>query len=118
MITASVPWGAISYGDDESRLSLTVGYAYKHHVTPSETFDREAGIIALGGDYRFDRNWKVAGEIAAMKSLGVVPIVASARYVTNSYAVDFGVAFVGIETEDGAAPSIPFAPVLSAMFVF
>jgi hypothetical protein len=121
-ITMSVPWGAISYGDDDSRISATFGYAFKHHNRPLATFDqefdREAGIIAIGGDYRFAHKWKFAGEIVSMQTLGVIPIVATMRYFTNTYALDFGFAFVGIETESGAAPGIPLAPVVSAVMVF
>jgi hypothetical protein len=117
-ITVRVPYAAISYGDDDSRVSATLGYAYKHHATLSEEFDREAGLLAIGGDYRFATHWKVAGEIATMKTLGVVPIIATLRYFSNSYAIDLGVGYVGITTDENAAPAIPLLPVLSGVFVF
>jgi hypothetical protein len=117
-ITVNVPYLAASYGDNDSRISATIGYAYKYHETPAELFNREAWIAALGGDYRFANHWKVAGEIAAMKSLGVIPIIGTVRYFTNNYAIDLGLAFVGITTEGGTAPAIPLAPVISGVFVW
>lgn len=117
-ITASAPWGAISYGDDDSRASLTLGYAMKQHTKPLIEFDENALLVAAGGDYRFADNWKVAGEVAYMQTLGVVPIVATARYFTDTYAIDAGVGFAGITVGDGKAPAFPILPVVSAVFVF
>ncbi|HVK39453.1 MAG TPA: hypothetical protein VNA88_13020 [Candidatus Kapabacteria bacterium] len=117
-ISVHAPWGAISYGDDDSRASLTLGYALKHHTKPLIEFDENALIVAAGGDYRFANHWKVAGEIAYMQTLGVVPIVATARYFTDTYAIDAGIGFAGITVGDGVAPAIPVLPVISAIFVF
>jgi hypothetical protein len=117
-ITVSAPWGAISYGDDDSRASLTLGYAFKHHTKPLIEFDENALIVAAGGDYRFANHWKVAGEVAYIQTLGVVPIVATARYFDDTYAIDAGVGFAGITVGDGRAPAIPLLPVISAVFVF
>lgn len=117
-ITLSAPYAAISFGDDNSRISATFGYAFKHHVIPTGEFDVDAAIVAIGGDRRIGNNWKVAGEVAYMETLGVLPIVGSFRYFTNSYALDLGVAFVGITLDDGAPPKIPLLPVISGVFVF
>jgi hypothetical protein len=117
-ITVQAPYGAVSYGDDDNRISLTFGYAMKHHVIPTGEFDVTAGLVALGGDRRLSNHWKVAGEVAYMETLGVIPIVGSARYFTNDYALDLGVAFVGITVDGGAAPKIPLLPVISGVFVF
>jgi hypothetical protein len=124
-IGISVPYAAVSYGDDDSRVSATLGYGFKHHrrydptkLFTVEEFDREVMIGALGGDYRLGEHWKIAGEIATMETLGVVPIIATGRYFTNSFAIDAGVAFLGITTGDGQAPKIPVVPVVSALFVF
>jgi hypothetical protein len=117
-ITVNAPWGAISYGDDDSRASLTFGYALKHHVKPLIEFDENAAIVAAGADYRFAHNWKVAAEVAYMQTLGVIPIVATARYFTDSYAIDAGLGFAGITVGDGDRPAVPVLPVISAVFVF
>ncbi len=116
-ITFSVPYGAISYGTDDSRISATFGYAFKHHATLDAEFDRNAGFVAIGGDYRFGHNWKVAGEIAAIETLDLIPVIATARYFTNSYAIDFGLGFVGL-TVNGAKAKVPLVPLISATFVF
>ncbi|MBC8145863.1 MAG: hypothetical protein H7X80_09765, partial [bacterium] len=36
------PFASISYGDDDSRASLTLGYAFKHHKTTETEFDENA----------------------------------------------------------------------------
>jgi hypothetical protein len=117
-ITVNAPYLALSYGDDDSRLSATVGYAFKHHSKPNLEFVQNAMITAFGGDYRIARHWKIAGEILSMESLGVVPIVATARYFTSNYALDFGIGYVGITTGDTEQPKIPLLPVVSGVFVF
>lgn len=116
-ISFNVPYGAISYGDDDSRISATFGYALKHHVTPDAEFDRDAAFVAVGADYRFAHNWKIVGEIGRVETLDALPLIATARYFGDHYAIDFGMAFFA-KTGNGAAPSIPVAPVLSAMFTF
>jgi hypothetical protein len=117
-ITLHAPWGAISYGDDDSRASLTLGYAFKHHVKPLIEFDENALIVAAGGDYRFANNWKVAIEAAYMETLGVLPLVATARYFSDTYAIDAGIGFAGLTIGDASPPSVPVLPVISAVFVF
>lgn len=108
-ITTMVPYGAISYGNDDRRVSATFGYALKHHKTLFEEFDREAGIISVGGDYRFSNRWKVALEIISMRTLGYIPVVATARYFGHTWAFDFGLGYLGI----GEGPALKVAPVVS-----
>lgn len=117
-ITVQAPYGAISYGDDDSRLSATFGYAFKHHSKKLAEFNQNAAFIAIGGDYRIGRHWKLAGELISMESLGVMPIIATARYFTSSFAVDFGIGYVGITTGDNRPPAIPLVPVVSGVFTF
>jgi hypothetical protein len=117
-ITVNVPYVALSYGNDDNRLSATFGYAFKRHVKPDLEFDQNAMIAAFGGDYRIGRHWKLAGELITMESLGVVPIVGTLRYFSNNYALDFGLSYVGITTGDTPPPAIPVVPVVSAVFVF
>lgn len=118
-ITMGLPYAAASYGDDNSRLSLTAGYAVKHHVTLDQgEFDRNALFVSLGADRRVGDRWKIAAEIAGMESLGIVPIVATVRYFGQTWAIDGGLAILGIETLDGAAPSTPVAPVISIVALF
>jgi WD40 repeat protein len=114
VITANVPYGAISYGTDDSRVSATFGYAYKHHDTPAEKFDREAGIIAIGGDYRFATRWKIAAEVISMRTLGYIPVAVTARFFGHTWALDFGLGYLGI----GDGPSLKVAPVVSWVAVW
>ena len=51
-------------------------------------------------------------------SLGVLPIVATARYFTDTYAIDAGLGFAGITLGDAEPPAVPVIPVISAVFVF
>jgi len=117
-ITINAPYGSISYGDDDSRLSATFAYAFKRHLKPGQEFDEDAMVVAVGGDHRIGRHWKLAGEIVSVESLGVVPILATARYFTDRYALDFGLGYVGITTGDTKTPKIPLVPVISGVFVF
>ena len=47
-ITVNAPYLALSYGDDDGRLSATVGYAFKHHSKPNLEFVQNAMITAFG----------------------------------------------------------------------
>lgn len=117
-ITVHAPYLALSYGDDDSRLSATTGYAFKHHVKPNTEFDENVAFLAIGGDQRIARHWKLAAEIIIMEKLGVVPLVGSVRYFSERYAIDVGVGYVGITTGDTRTPAIPLVPVVSGVFVF
>lgn len=118
-ITLGIPYLAASFGDDHSRLSLTTGYGFKHHSTLDKgDFDRNALFASLGGDRRVGSRWKIAAEVVGMETLGIVPIVATVRYYGETWAIDGGLAFVGIETVEGSAPSTPVLPVISIVAVF
>ncbi len=112
-ITLHAPYVAVSYGDDHSRLSLTGAYAFKHHQIPTGTFDTTAAILAIGGDREIGRGWKIAGEVAWMQTVDVVPVIATARYFTKQWAVDIGLAYLGLTTGGGNEPNVPIAPVVS-----
>ena len=123
-ITLNIPYAAVSYGTDDSRVSLTGGVALKRHSTwvfednHRVEFDTAAYFGTLGGDYRFARHWKVAGEFALMQTLDVAPLIVTARYFTNKFALDAGLGYAGFVLNDADKPKFPFVPVLSAVFVF
>ena len=127
-ITVHVPYGAVSYGTDDSRISLTGGYAFKRHSTwitddpvlppLRDEYNDDAPFAALGGDYRFARHWKVAGEAVWMGNVDVLPVIATARYFTERFAIDLGFAFAGITLNDAESPPVPIAPIISGIFVF
>ena len=103
------------------------GYALKNHQTwfedhPSfgpwrEIYDTNAAFGAIGGDYRFARHWKVAAEGAIMQTVDVVPLIATVRYFTNTFAIDLGLAYAGLTLNGAEAPPIPVAPILSGILV-
>lgn len=123
-ITLNMPYAAVSYGTDDSRVSLTGGLALKQHSTwvfednHRVEFDTTAYFVTLGGDYRFARHWKVAGEFALMQTLDVAPLLVTARYFTNRFALDAGLGYAGFVLNDADKPQFPFVPVLSAVVVF
>lgn len=124
-ITMKIPYLAASYGDDKSRVSVTFAYSYRLHQTLAPDpinavieYNREARLLGIGGDYQFGSRWKVAAEILTMDQLGYIPIAATVRYFSDTWAVDGGLGFVGITTGGGTAPDIPIVPVLSVVAVF
>lgn len=124
-IAMKIPYLAASYGDDRSRVSATFAYSYRTHRTLAGApvnaiveYDREARLLGIGGDYQFGPRWKVAAEIITMDELGYIPIAATVRYFSDTWAVDGGLGYVGITTADGSAPELPIVPVLSIVAVF
>lgn len=117
-ITVNAPYASVSYGDSDSRISATFGYAFKRHVTPAATFSRDAMILGISGDYRFANRWKVAAEALTMQTLGYMPVALTFRFFGERYAVDAGVGYLGLETPGGAAPSAPLVPLVSYVAVW
>lgn len=117
-IRVNVPYGAISYGDDDSRISATFGYAFKRHVTIKTTFDNDALLLGIGGDYRFANRWKIAAEVLAMQTLDYVPVAITARFFGERYAIDAGLGYLGIPTPGGKSPSPPIVPVVSYVVIW
>ncbi|MCE2504624.1 MAG: hypothetical protein J4G05_11300 [Chlorobi bacterium] len=127
-IIVTVPYAAISYGTDDARVSIIGGYAFKQHKRWFEdhptwgdtldVFNKDVEFGAFGGDYRFAKHWKVAGEVAYMKTVDVVPIITTIRYFTNRFAIDVGAGYAGIILNDADMPPFPILPIISGVFVF
>lgn len=127
-IRLHIPYAALSYGTDDRRVSATAGLAFKRHSTwiladpffgdYRKDYDTTAVFGSIGGDYRFAKHWKVAVEGAYMQTLDVVPVMLTARYFTNSMALELGAGYAGFTLNNAEAPKIPIFPVLSAIFVF
>jgi hypothetical protein len=110
-ITALTPFAAISYGDDDSRFSVTAGYSMKtHRIILAGEIERNALVISAGGDYRIANRWKVAAEVLSVESLGYVPVAVTARYFGHTWALDAGLA-----VRDASPPVLP---VVSWVMVF
>jgi len=120
-ITVSAPYGVVSYGDKRNRISLAGGYSWKHHKTKSESFDRNAAILALGGDMTIGRAWKLAAETYMIESSGLAPVAVTARWFQEHYALDFGLAVDlgggndvrGTGTFSGEIKDLRIAPIVS-----
>ncbi len=125
-ISVTAPYAVLSYGDRENRLSLAVGYAWKRHVTPFETFNRNAAVLALGGDVTVARGWKIAAETYAIESSGLAPVAATVRWFSERLSIDAGLAVNLAADSDvrstgalsGEIDNLPVAPIVSAIWVW
>ena len=117
-ITLAAPYVVTSLGDDDQRASLLVGYSFRRHKPVGRgTFDRQAVILGVGGDYRIGHHWKIAAEGYLIQDSDYQPIVATMRYFGESFALDFG---LGINPRllQGNVNGLGIAPVLSGVWVF
>jgi hypothetical protein len=107
------PYGVVSVGDDDRRVSMALGYTLRHH-TPAqgEPFDRRAAVLAIGGDYRIGHNWKVAAEGYLLESAGTQPLAVTLRYFTDRFAIDAG---LGLGATNGM---VKVAPVVAGTWVW
>lgn len=125
-ITTSAPYGIVSYGDRESRLSAAFGYSWKRHVTPGETFNRNAALLAIGGDVTIGYGWKLAAETYIIESSGLAPVAATVRWFNDHLAIDAGLVVdlaggadvKSTGTLSGEIDHLAVGPVLSAVWVW
>jgi hypothetical protein len=113
-ITFNALWATGGYGDDDSRLNLYLGYAFKHHETLSDgEFQADATILGVAYDYRFARNWKVCAEAFFMRTMSFVPVTVTARYFREDDAFELGLSYVGISADGGGSSGLPVVPMLT-----
>jgi hypothetical protein len=107
------PYGVVSLGDDDRRVSAALAYTWRHH-TPAEgePFNRQAAVLAIGGDYRIGHNWKIAAEGYLLESAGTQPLAVALRYFTDRFAIDAG---VGLGATEGV---VRVAPVVAGTWVW
>ena len=123
-ITLAAPFTVASYGDRTARLNLAVGYTWKHHVTPFETFNRKAAVLAIGGDITLGRGFKMAAEGYVLESSGIAPVVVTARWFGERWAFDAGLGMDLANTEGlvftsalgGTVEKLAIAPVVSLLW--
>ncbi|MEO5930309.1 MAG: hypothetical protein ABIR47_10295 [Candidatus Kapaibacterium sp.] len=89
-ISVSAPYAVISLGDRSRRISVAAGYSWKHHNASGLEFDRNAYILAIGGDVTLRRGLKLVAETYVVESSGLAPVVASVRWFGEHYAFDAG----------------------------
>ncbi|MEZ4784254.1 MAG: hypothetical protein R3F28_09300 [Candidatus Kapaibacterium sp.] len=108
-ITAN--WGTVDYS-----ANLTAGYSWRRHM-PSDTivppFERRAALIGIGGDYRFAKHWKVAGEAFLLENSTFQPAAITFRWFNNRVAVDAGLA-VDLTPDNG----LQLLPVISGIWTW
>lgn len=117
-VTSHLPYTALSYGTDDMRVSLAGGYLARLQALSLEDFTAQEPGIVLGADYRFAREWKVAGELVFSPSLGVLPVILTARYIHPVFTIEAGAAFVGLKTAHSSpfdTLPIPFLPVINIL---
>ncbi len=120
-ITLSAPFAIFSLGDRKRRISLAAGYSWKTHTAGTQTFDRNAYLLALGGDYTVARNWKIAAETYVIESSGLAPVAVTARWFNERFAFDGGIGIDlaggtdvrGTSSLSGEIRSLSIAPIIS-----
>jgi len=120
------PYGILSYGNKENRISIGGGYAWKEHTKQNDVFNRDATIAAIGGYYQFAKNWKVAGEWYYIETSGIAPVAATCRYFTDKWAFDFGLGMdlsssSGLQFTSalgGEVKKVSIGPILSFFYTF
>jgi hypothetical protein len=114
-ITLGSPYAVASIGNEDQRGSLLLGYSLRHHnPVDGESFDRQAAILGIGGDYRVGFHWKVVGELVLLENSDVQPLSLTARYFANDFSIDAGV-LVNI---DPAGGGFRVAPVINGIWVW
>jgi len=125
-ISTIAPYVVGTFGDVHRQITVGLGYGFKRHVTPLETFDRNALTLAVGGNLTFTRGWKITAEVYSIESSGVAPMIVTFRKFTEKFALDFG---LGVDLNKGSdvlfndflsgeVKELSIAPVLSGMWVF
>lgn len=120
-ITVAAPFAIFSLGNRARRLSISGGYGWKHHKQENQEFDRNAYVLAIGGDYTIARGWKVAAETYVVESSGIAPVVGTVRWFSDRFAFDAGLLVDvaggtdvrGTSTLSGEVRKLALAPVLS-----
>jgi hypothetical protein len=114
-ITLLSPYAVASYGDDDHRLNLALGYSWRHHRPAAlPAFDRQAAVLGLGGDYRIGFHWKLAAELALLENSDVQPLLATVRYFSDVYTVDVG---LGVNMNPSGS-GLRVAPVVNVVRVW
>jgi len=93
-ITVGVGYAGVSYGNDDSRATITAGYTLRHHVsedTLAGTFNNNGPALSLGGDYRLSRHLKLTAEATVLEGSTYQPLSLGLRWFGRSFAVDLGV---------------------------
>ncbi len=87
-------YGAVTYGNWESHLSILGGASYKNETdTSGKNYSSQEAILAIEGGHRVGENLKIMGELFFISNFDIVPFVATIRYFENNFTIDIGVVF-------------------------
>ncbi len=118
-ISTHIPYAVLSYGDDQSRVSLCTGYAMSGHITAAVPagFSSSSVFAVLSAELRVANKWKLVTELVGAESLNALPLLITARYLGPSYAIDAGLGYAGA-AQIGSAISFPFVPMIAGTWVW
>lgn len=93
-IYSVAPYVVVDIGTLDYGIGGTLSYTWRRHL-PSDSaippFERPALLVGIGGDYRFARHWKVAGEAFLIGGSEFQPAALSLRWFNDRLAIDGGV---------------------------
>lgn len=111
-------YGTASYGDDDGRATVSVGYTLRSHSpVEGERYDRRAAVLAIGGDHRFARHWKIVGEVALLQDAGYQPGGIALRYFGERLAIDVGLA-LALKVNGGDGAAVLPIPIVTALWTW
>jgi hypothetical protein len=118
-ISTHIPYAVVSYGDDQSRVSLCSGYAMSNHITTAVPagFSSSSVFAVLSAELRIANKWKLVTELVQATSLNAMPAILTARYLGPSYAIDAGLAYTGA-SQSGSAASFQVVPMIAGTWVW
>ncbi|MDP4230198.1 MAG: hypothetical protein Q8916_07305 [Bacteroidota bacterium] len=122
-------YGAVTYGDWESQLTLFGGYTINHTDSLGYKNTKNDELLAVQGALRVGENLKLGMEFFFISNFGIVPVLISMRYFENNLTIDIGVVFSLYKSgEDRTSktigeyvfnvPDFPLVPVISGSFHF
>ncbi|MDP4236620.1 MAG: hypothetical protein Q8919_09255, partial [Bacteroidota bacterium] len=122
-------YGAVTYGDWESQLTLFGGYTINHTDSLGYKNTKNDELLAIQGALRVGENLKLGMEFFFISNFGIVPVLISMRYFENNLTIDIGVVFSLYKSgEDRTSktigeyvfnvPDFPLVPVISGSFHF
>jgi hypothetical protein len=94
-ISSIAPYIVVDFGTLDYGVGGTLSYTWRRHI-PSDSsigpFERRTLLVGVGGDYRFARHWKIAGEAFLIAGTEFQPAAISLRWFNDRLAIDGGVA--------------------------
>ncbi len=122
-------YGAVTYGNWESQLTLFGGYTLNHTDSLGYSNTKNDEILIVQAAQRVGENLKLGMELFFISNFEIVPVLFSIRYFDNNLTIDVGVVFSLYKA--GAArttktigelvfnvPDFPIVPLVSGSYHF